>query len=114
MLHNPRSTTSMDSADPDERIGAALNTLHSLYGSDVPTPAAAHSTDWLHDRFSHGSYSYPRLKGNHPRHVGDGRPPRPRADRCGRTHGPALLRHGARRHESGRRAAALIGPAGSG
>ncbi len=61
MLHNPRNAATIDSADPEERIGATLVALRSMYGEDVHEPRATHSTDWLNDPFCFGSYSYPPL-----------------------------------------------------
>ncbi len=114
VLHNPQivssaAGTGAGAVDPSTRIENAIATLRSMYGNDVADPTATHSTDWLHDPFSFGSYSYPRLGATTndmssmggrlaPRLVGAGEHTVPH--HYGTVHAA---------YESGRRAAASIG-----
>jgi len=54
-FHNPRNA---DSGPPERRTELALDALREMFGTPVPDPVAAHATDWLHDPFALGSYSY--------------------------------------------------------
>ena len=43
----------------DEQVVASvMEGLTQIYGDGIPDPVRAHVTDWQHDEFTHGSYSY--------------------------------------------------------
>lgn len=54
-FHNPLNA---DSGPPERQPDLALESLRATFGVQVPDPVAVHATDWLHDPFSLGSYSY--------------------------------------------------------
>jgi monoamine oxidase len=54
----------------DEIVAAAMATLRTMFGSDIPEPEAALITRWGADIYSHGSYSYMPL-GATPDHYDD-------------------------------------------
>lgn len=60
---NPRNA---DAGPLSERPGRALDSLRSMLGPDVdvPEPVVAHATDWMHDPFALGSYSYVPVGGS--------------------------------------------------
>jgi monoamine oxidase len=54
----------------DEIVAAAMATLRTMFGNDIPEPEAALITRWGADIYSHGSYSYMPL-GATPDHYDD-------------------------------------------
>jgi monoamine oxidase len=106
-FHNPRATPSLADAGPEARVEAATEVLERMLGA-VPTPIATTATDWRHDPFSFGSYSYPGVGGSGSDMAGLGGRASDRLVFAGEHTLPAYFGtvHGA--YESGRRAATLV------
>ncbi len=56
-FHNPRAMPDLVDSSPAQRLEAAL-TLLAMILPEMPEPVASHVTDWRHDPFSYGSYSF--------------------------------------------------------
>jgi monoamine oxidase len=54
----------------DEIVAAAMATLRTMFGDDIPEPEAALITRWGADPYAHGSYSFMALGAN-PDHYDD-------------------------------------------
>jgi monoamine oxidase len=107
-FHNPRATPALDQAAPHERIAAAIEVLGRMF-PEVPAPIETYATDWRHDVFSFGSYSYPAIGGSATDMAALGGRASPRLVFAGEHTVPVYFGtvHGA--YASGRRAAGLIG-----
>lgn len=56
-FHNPPLARPPLPTSAEKRFELGIEALRSMFG-EIPTPAFAHATDWLHDPDSLGSYSY--------------------------------------------------------